>query len=94
MQAIRHEQNGDSGVFLMDQDESQVGELHYHLAGGRMVITHTEVIPRLRGSGKARALVDAAAAWAREHKLKIVPQCWYARIELLRDPSLANLVEQ
>jgi predicted GNAT family acetyltransferase len=58
-----------------------------------MVIMHTEVVPRLRGGGLARALVDAAAAWAREQKLKVLPRCSYARIVLLRSPAYADLVE-
>lgn len=93
MPPIRHERGGDGGVFLLDQDGRQAGELHYHLAGGRMVITHTEVAPQLRGGGLARTLVDAAAVWAREQKLGILPKCSYARAVLLRSPAHADLVE-
>jgi predicted GNAT family acetyltransferase len=90
---ITHERADDGGLFLMEQEGRQVGELHYQLAGGRMVITHTEVEPRLRGGGFAHQLVDAAAVWAREQKLKILPRCSYARVVLLRSPSHADLVE-
>ena len=93
MPPIRHAHDAEGGAFLMDEDGRQVGELYYHFAGGRMVITHTEVLPWLRGGGLARALVDAAAAWAREQKLKILPQCSYARVVLLRSPAHADLIE-
>lgn len=92
MHAIRHERADEGGLFLLEQDGSQVGELHYELAGERMIITHTEVVPALRGAGLARTLVDAAAAWARGQKLKIRPLCSYARLVLARSPSNGDLV--
>jgi predicted GNAT family acetyltransferase len=91
--AIRHEPGDQGGVFLMDQEGEQVGELYYDLDGRRMVITHTEVVRRLRGKGLAEALVDAAAAWAREQNLKIWPRCSYARIVLVRSAAHRDLVE-
>jgi predicted GNAT family acetyltransferase len=91
--AIRHEPGEDGGVFLMDQDGAQVGELYYDLDGRSMVITHTEVARRLRGKGLAQALVDRAAGWAREQNLKIRPRCSYARIVLARSAAHRDLVE-
>ena len=92
MQPIRNERTGDGGVFLMEQDGRQVGELHYQLYAGRMLITHTEVAPALRGGGLARELVDAAATWARAEKLKILPLCSYAGAVLQRNPAHADLL--
>ena len=92
METIRHERADRGGLFLLDQEGHQVGELHYQLSGGQMVITHTEVVPRLRGAGFAHKLVDSAAVWAREQKLKIWPACSYARIVLLRSQEHADLV--
>ena len=76
----------------MERDGRQVGELHYQLATGRMLITHTEVAPALRGDGLARELVDAAATWARSEKLKILPLCSYAGAVLERSPAHADLL--
>jgi predicted GNAT family acetyltransferase len=94
MRPIRHERSGDGGVFLMDQDGRPVGELHYQLSAGRMLITHTEVAPALRGGGLAQELVDAAATWARQEKLKILPLCSYAGAVLKRSTAHADLLEQ
>ena len=92
MQPIRHERADDGGLFLLEQDGRQVGKLHYEINGGLMVITHTEVASALRGGGLARALVDAAAAWAREQKLKVWPACSYARVVLQRSREHADLL--
>jgi predicted GNAT family acetyltransferase len=90
--AIRHEPGNHGGVFLMDEDGVQVGELYYDLDGNRMVINHTEVVPRMRGGGLARELVNAAADWARTQQLKILPRCSYARIVLARSPAYSGLI--
>jgi predicted GNAT family acetyltransferase len=90
---ISHEPAQNGGVFFLRQDGQQVGELHYQLGGGRMSITHTEVVPRLRGAGLARQLVNAAADWARTEQLKIQPLCSYARAVLQRSPAHADLLE-
>ncbi len=92
MYPIRHERADRGGLFLLEEDGRQVGELHYQLAGGRMMITHTEVAARLRGGGLARELVDAAAAWARAEKLKILPLCSYAGAVLQSSPAHADLL--
>ena len=44
-----------------------------------------------RGQGLAQQLVEAAASWAQEQGLKIVPVCPYARAVLRRDKRLAEL---
>jgi len=92
MHPIRHEHVDRGGLFFLEEDGRQVGELHYQLSDGLMVITHTEVARALRGGGLARALVDAAAAWAREQKLKVWPACSYARAVLQRSREHADLV--
>ena len=64
----------------------------YQLQGGAMLITHTEVPPRLQGRGIAAALVQAALAHAREHGLKVSPLCSYARAYMQRHPDTLELL--
>ena len=64
----------------------------YRLQGGVMLITHTEVPPRLQGRGIAAALVQAALAHAREHGLKVSPLCSYARAYMQRHPDTQELL--
>lgn len=44
-----------------------------------IVITHTFVDPSLRGQGIANQLLDEVIAFARQHKLKIKPECSFAQ---------------
>jgi len=89
---IRQERSAQGGRFVMERDGEVVGELYYSLAGARAIITHTEVVPRLREAGLARLLVDAAAQWARSEKVKLLPRCSYARRVLAESPKYADVL--
>ena len=64
----------------------------YRIADGVMVITHTEVPPRLEGRGIAGALVQAALDHARTAGLKVRPLCSYARAYMRRHPQTQALL--
>jgi predicted GNAT family acetyltransferase len=78
---IRHTE----GDFFIERDGKRIAELTYHRVGSDIVVTHTWVEPSLRGQGDARRLVDAAVAWARAEKFKIVPACSYVRAVMRND---------
>jgi uncharacterized protein len=64
----------------------------YHLVGGVMHLTHTEVHPSLQGQGIAAALVEAAVAYARQHSLRIDPACSYVKSYMQRHPQTQDLL--
>ena len=72
---IRHAP--DRGRFHADV-EGHACVLDYALAEGRMVIRHTGVPQAVGGRGIAGALVGAALDWARDARLRVVPECSYA----------------
>ena len=77
---IKNKRNGEDGEFYMEGNGVQVGVMHYVLTGsGKMVIDHTEVDETFEGKGYGRQLVKAGVAFARKNKLKIVPQCPFAK---------------
>lgn len=55
--------------------------LDYRRRPGEITLTHAETPPELEGRGIGSAVVRAALEFAREQKLKVVPQCpftaWY-----------------
>jgi predicted GNAT family acetyltransferase len=59
---------------------------------GRLVLTHTEVSPELRGQGVGHELLDAAAAWSRNTGIKFILQCPFAKVLFLRDPVLREWI--
>ena len=77
--------------FILRDGEKQIGELTYVLVQEHMRIDYVGVDPQYRGQGLAQQLVEAAALWAQEQGVKIVPVCPYARAVLRRDKRLAEL---
>ena len=78
------EANVDGGLALVT----------YHRAGDRITFIHTEVPEASEGKGVASALVKAALAYAREHKMRVVPECSYVAGFVQRyQGEYADLVE-
>ena len=88
---IQHRTHGSHGEFFVEREGRRVAELTYSLSGERAVVAHTWVDPTLRGAGMAPALVDAAAQWARDEHVKIVPVCSYVRAVFDRNPAYADV---
>jgi predicted GNAT family acetyltransferase len=64
----------------------------YRLAGDRVVITHTETPPSLRGRGVASELVKGALELIRADGFKVVAGCTYVVDYLEKHPEYADLM--
>ena len=89
---ITHEQSGHRGAFVYLQDGRRLAELTYTVAGSRVIIDHTQVDDSLRGKGVGRRLVEAAVAWARKDKVRLMPLCSYARAVFDKTPAFADVL--
>jgi predicted GNAT family acetyltransferase len=72
--------------------EGQLCVASYRVYGRVMMLTHTGVPHGLRGRGVAAALVRAALEHAREHQLKVRPDCSYAEAYMRRHPETLDLL--
>ena len=77
--------------FELDVGES-VAFANYRRAGDRVIITHTETPPALRGRGIASELVKGALALIRADGLKVVAGCSFVVDYLRQHPDYADLV--
>ena len=67
--------------------------MHYIFSGpGKMIIDHTEVDEAYDGKGLGRQLVKAGVDYAREHKMKILPLCPYAKKIFDSTPAFADVL--
>jgi predicted GNAT family acetyltransferase len=83
---IIHEEQGQKGRFLIRGEQGDMGEMTYVYAGSdKIIIDHTEVDPVLRGQNAGKKLVEAAAAWARQAGLKIIPLCPFTKATMLKN---------
>ncbi|WNV09774.1 GNAT family N-acetyltransferase [Tardiphaga sp. 709] len=77
--------------FELDVGDS-VAFANYRRAGDRVIITHTETPPALRGRGIASELVKGALALIRADGLKVVAGCSFVVDYLRQHPDYADLV--
>ncbi|MBA2613028.1 MAG: N-acetyltransferase [Bacteroidetes bacterium] len=77
---IRNINSNEKGYFKAMEDELEAGIMTYIWDGkDKIIVEHTVVAPLFEGKGVGKQLVMAAVAFAREHKIKIYPQCAYTR---------------
>ena len=89
MAAVRH--NTEQQRFELDTSAG-IAVADYRLSAGVMTIFHTEVPVPLRGRGIGCRLVKGALEEVRKLGLKVVPQCWFVREFIERNPNFADLV--
>jgi uncharacterized protein len=68
--------------------------LKYLPDGDMLDLVHTEVPPEMEGQGYGTSLVEAALAYARHEKLKIIPSCPFVQKYVEGHPDVASLVGQ
>jgi predicted GNAT family acetyltransferase len=85
---IEHE----PGRFFARIDDLEA-EILYERRGDVLDVHHTWTPPALRGHDLAARLTDAAFAYARTNRLRIVPTCTYTQAYVERHPELRDLVE-
>lgn len=92
---IDMEQTGSKGSFYHTVDGNRLAEMTFSMAGEkRMIIDHTEVSDSLRGMGAGKQLVTAAVEYARNHGIKILPLCPFAKSVFDRVKEFQDVLDQ
>ncbi len=90
---IQHSESGNKGKFFVEENGEVLAEMTYSKAGDtRIIIDHTEVSDKLRGTGAGKQLVAAAVNHARAHQLKIMPLCPFANSVFNKTPEWADVL--
>jgi predicted GNAT family acetyltransferase len=90
---IKNQNDARSGIFFMEDNGQKIGLMHYLLAGPRkMIIDHTEVDEAYEGKGIGMKLVKAGVEYAREHQMKILPLCPFAKKIFDITPAFADVL--
>jgi uncharacterized protein len=72
------------GAFLIEENNERLGEMEIGINGTNLIVYHTEVSDKLKGQGAGGKLLDAMAAHARQHNLKVIPLCPYVLAQFKR----------
>lgn len=90
---IQNKLVGTKGMFYAGQEGAILAELVYSLPSvGKMIIEHTEVDDSLKGKGIGLQLVHTAVDYARNHHIKIVPLCSFAKSVFDKEPELGDVL--
>ena len=89
MEDIRLELNEHKrGKFYITEADERLGLMDVGINNGRLVVYHTEVLPKAEGKGFAKKLLEAMVDYARKHQLKVLPLCPYVLAQFKRHPGL------
>ncbi len=90
---VQNKDNGKRGYFFIEDDGKEIALMHYIFSGPeKMVIDHTEVNDEYEGKGLGRQLVKSGVEYAREHHIKIVPLCPFAKKIFDITPEFADVL--
>jgi predicted GNAT family acetyltransferase len=90
--AVQHDRAGHRGAFFIAAGDRRLAEMTYSASPTMVIIDHTEVDDSLRGTGASAKLVEAAVAWARAEKVKVLPLCPFARHVFDKTPAYADVL--
>ena len=94
MDEIVQRRSGNRGAFVVERGGETLAEMSYSLGGAIVIIDHTDVDDRLRGTGTGARLVKAAVEWARAEKLEIMPLCPFAKSVFDKTPAYSDVLKK
>ena len=90
---IKHREIGSKGLLYVEVEGEKLAEMTYSKAGDSLIIIdHTEVSEKLKGQGAGKQLVHAAVDYAREHNIKILPLCPFAKAIFDKTPDYSDVL--
>ncbi|WP_149914950.1 GNAT family N-acetyltransferase [Sphingobacterium cavernae] len=90
---IKQEEIGHKGSFTAIEEGKKIGEITYSKAGSdKIIIDHTEVDENQKGKGIGKILLSKAVDFAREHNIKIVPLCPFAKTMFDKDIDIRDVL--
>lgn len=82
------------GIFYIESDGVRTAEMTYSKAGESLIIIdHTDVSDVLRGEGAGKKMVLEAVALARNHKIRILPLCPFAKSVFDKTPEIQDVLK-
>ena len=90
---IQQQQKGIKGMFYVGDAENPKAEMVYRVdAKNNIIIEHTEVVDELRGKNIGYQLVHAGVEYARQHNVKILPLCTFAKAAFEKEKDFQDVL--
>ena len=80
-------------MFYIEIDNEKLAEMSYSKAGDQLIIIdHTEVSEKLKGKNAGKQLLQATVDYARQHQIKILPLCPFAKSVFDKTPEYKDVL--
>ncbi|CAN5184295.1 GNAT family N-acetyltransferase [soil metagenome] len=90
---ILQQHDGVKGMFYVgDPLEPKAAMVYRTDAKNNIIIEHTEVVDELRGKNVGYQLVHTAVEYARQHHVKILPLCSFAKSVFDKKPAFEDVL--
>lgn len=90
---VEHQEEGSKGSFAISENDKFIAAMTYSKAGeDKMIIDHTEVSEDFKGQGLGKKMLLALVDYVREHNIKVIPLCPYAKSVFDKDSSLKDVL--
>jgi predicted GNAT family acetyltransferase len=90
---VKHREIGSKGLFYIEIDNEKLAEMSYSKAGDKLIIIdHTEVSEKLKGKSAGKQLLQTAVDYARQHQIKILPLCPFAKSVFDKTPEYQDVL--
>lgn len=90
---IQIKEDKNKGQFFIEEAGEELAEMIFTKAEKMIIIDHTEVNEKLEGKGVGKQLVQFAAEYARNHQIKIIPLCPFAKKVLEAGKEYEDVLE-
>lgn len=95
MMKIKHTKTERGGEFVIDENGNRAAEMTYTKSGeNKITFDHTFVDKEFRGEGIGKDLIAEGIKYARENNLKVDPLCPFAKSEIDKNESYADVLEK
>lgn len=83
---LKLNENG-RGAFVIEENGERLAEMEIAIQKENLIVFHTEVNQQLKNKGVGAKLLERMVAYAREHRLKVVPLCPFVNLQFRRHPE-------
>ena len=90
---ILHNDDGNKGVFYIEQNGERLAEMTYKWNGNSILIDRTRVSDALSGKGIGKLLVNKGVEFARTHHITIIPICPFVEKVLKADSNYQDVLQ-
>ena len=80
--------------FFIKLDQGKAAYIKYTRSDNTISVDHTYTPEEFRGQGLAKKLMLAVVEYAKNNKLKIIPNCSYAQYFFQKNPEFKDLIAE